>query len=107
MECNGICNDDNGVYFKITCPGPYNNVPHKLRISKDGSSNVKYNDICEQQQHNARIAYINDPNYFEVDNNGQMVENTGTPVIGVSNRIPSDYEVLGRGPKKGTRIDSI
>ena len=94
MECNGICHNDKADYFKITCPGPYNNVPLKLKVSKDGSSHIKYKDICEQPQQYARIAYSNPPYYFEVDSNGQMADYQIRPVTRIHSRIPHHFEIL-------------
>ena len=51
-------------------------------------------DICQKQQHYATIAYNNDPGYFELDNEGKMVEYPVNPVTGVRTNIPFDYEIL-------------
>ena len=83
-----------GAYFKVACPGPYNNLPKKLKILKDGSANMKYRDICQKQQHYARIAYNNWPGYFEVDNAGKMVEYPIQPRTGIRTAVSYDHEIL-------------
>ena len=92
MECDGICNDDKAAYFKVTCP--HNNLPHKVMITKDGNSDKKYKYICQKPQHNATIAYNNDPGYFEVDSDGNLVEFPVKPVTGEEDYIPYEYEIL-------------
>ena len=94
MECNGICYDDNAAYFQITCPGVYNNLPQKLKILKDGSSNKEYKDICQEQKNYANIAFNNWPGFFELDNDGSMVEYPVKPITGKSSNIPHEYEIL-------------
>ena len=94
MECNGICYDDKAVYFKVTCPGPYNKVPQKLKILKDGRASKGYKDICQEQQHYATIAYNNYQSYFEVDNAGNMIEYPLRLIAGIESKVSYDYEIL-------------
>ena len=89
MECEGKCNDEQR--FEVVCPGSYNNFPHKLMIS---NTETKYEDICQQSQHNATIAYNNEPGIFEVDEDGNLVEFLVYPVAGETDYIPHNYEIL-------------
>ena len=73
------------------CTGYYNNLPHKLMLDKD---NIKYKDICQEPQHNATVAHNNHRWFFEVDNDGNMVEYPVYPVTGEQSYIPYDYEIL-------------
>ena len=81
-------------YFKLTCQGFYSNLPHKLTISKDGSANKEYTDLCQAPQYNATIAYNNDPGWFELDDEGNLVEYPVSP-INIHNRgYIWDYEIM-------------
>ena len=106
MECNGICNDDEAAYFKVSCPGiledsttPFfsysiKNLPHKLKISQDGRANKEYKDICQKAQHKATVAYNNYATYFEIDDNDKMIEYPIQPRTGVRTTVSYDYEIL-------------
>ena len=95
MECNGICYDDKAAYFKITCPGVYNNSPNKVMILNDGSANIEYKDSCQDSQHQARIAYNNnDPGYFGIDNDGNLIEHQVNIVSGLYSSISHPYEIF-------------
>ena len=73
MECNGICHDDVGIYFKTVCPGSYVGVPHKIQL-RNNHQNKLHRNICREPQNYAKIAFNNDPGVFEVDEDGTMVE---------------------------------
>ena len=94
MECNGICYDDKAAYFKVTCPGTYNNVPHKLIIYKNGSVNKEYKEVCDEPHHHATIAYNNEPNWFEVDKDGNIKGYDKLPRIGLFSIISPEYDIL-------------
>ena len=64
MECNGFCHTDLGLHFKIVCPLTPSHLAHKLIIHKDGSSNKKYKELCQEPPHHATIAYNNDVEWF-------------------------------------------
>ena len=91
MECNGDCNDEKLPSVKISCPGPYNNEPQKLRISKDGRVTEEYKDMCQETQI-VRIAYYNRP-LFEVVN-GTMVDIPGFLVTGSDTTISYEQEIM-------------
>ena len=73
LECNGGCQNDNEIFFKVVCHGFYLNLPHRIKI-KNGFTNKLYTDICKEPKHFARIAYNNEPGQFEV-NNSKLVDN--------------------------------
>ena len=88
LECSGKCQDDTNN-FKVVCPGSYNNLPHKIM-----QNNIKYKDICQEPSHNATIAYNYEPEYFEVDSDGDLVERPVEPITGEYDQIAFDYEIL-------------
>ena len=93
MECSGICHDDKAVYFKVTCPGFFKDLPHKLRI-QDRRANKENKDICQEPKHNATVAYNNEYFNFELDNEGKMVEYQIEPITGVATTIPWEWEII-------------
>ena len=58
------------------------------------STKTNYQDICEKPQHNATIAYNNEPELFEVDEDGKMNEFGVNPVTGEYDYMSYDYEIL-------------
>ena len=66
----------------------------KLTISKDGSANKEYTDLCQAPQHNATIAFNNDPGWFELDDEGNLVEILMPELVGeeVEKFIESLYD---------------
>ena len=72
MECNGICQDTAGIYFKTVCAGSYEGLPHKIML-RNNYPNKLYKNICREHQNFAKIAYNYDPGILEV-NNGKLVE---------------------------------
>ena len=94
MECDGICHEYTTGYIKVTCPGVYQNFPLKLKISMDGSVNKAYKDYCQEQQHHATLAYNNNPGWFEVDSEGNLIEHPVDHQTGVNSQVSQDYEIL-------------
>ena len=94
VECTGMeCMELTRTYFKIACSGPYKNLPIKMRIS-NRNINGKFDEICEEPSHNVRIAYNNEPPYFELGTDGKMVQHKKYKVKGTQSYISSEYDIL-------------
>ena len=90
MECVEKCSDDSKKDFKVVCPGIYNNFPHKIL-----SDNKKFKDICQPQQHHARIAYNNDWDFFELFEDGSIAEyEIDINELGQTDYIVKDTEIM-------------
>ena len=92
MECHGVCQADGASYFKVTCPGPNENVPQKLMILKDGKANKEYKNICQKPQQSATIAY-NTFYWFKIDMDGKILEYPWVHQRGYT-IISTDREIL-------------
>ena len=69
-----------------------------MKILKDGSANKDYDDVCQEPQHFARIAYNNDAWLYVYDYVGYewdyMYEYEVYPVYGEYPQMMYDYEIL-------------
>ena len=64
-------------------------------ILNDGRANKEYKDICQEPQHYARIAYVNEHGVFEVYDDGNLNEYSGSiHLTGITSQVSGDHEVL-------------
>ena len=55
---------------------------------------IKFEDICDKPNHNATIAHINQPTWFEIKNN-TIVDYKYPHAYGIYSKISYEYEILG------------
>ena len=94
MKLSERRNTEKEIFFKVSCPGLYNHIPHKLMMFRNGSvsNNIRYQDICTDR-FLVNVAYNNVPGMFELRNN-LMAEYPINNIKGQFSNMPSDYEIL-------------
>ena len=84
-----------GTNFRLYCPKERNH--HKMMIFKNGTTkdDLQYKDLCKEE-HEVRIAYNNEMNWFEIDNiTNSMVEYPHWWImVGDYGLLSDEYEIL-------------